>query len=122
MNSVPSETPLRKSIQVAASRVGARLFRLNTAVGWVGKVMSRTADMVTIANARPLHAGLGIGGSDLIGWTKGGRFLAIEVKSGRVPVTPEQQRFIDGVLACGGRAGVARSVEDALRIIEGDDA
>jgi hypothetical protein len=34
-------------------------------------------------------------------------------------VRPAQQRFIDLVVSAGGRAGIARSVEDARLIITG---
>lgn len=43
----------------------------------------------------------------------------IEVKSARGRVTTEQQAFIDMVRELGGRAGVARSESEAVRIIEG---
>lgn len=99
-----SETPLRKAIQVAATLAGARLFRNNT-----GRLQDKTGRWVTF--------GLGVGGSDLIGFTAEGLFCAIEIKVGRTPVTVEQRRFISSVNAAGGRAGVARSVEDALAIL-----
>ncbi len=107
MNSVASETPLRKSIQVAATRAGARLFRNN-----VGKLQDATGRWVTF--------GLCVGSCDLIGWTADGHFLALELKTPGTRTTLEQRRFIASVLSAGGRAGVARSVEDALRIIRGD--
>lgn len=47
-------------------------------------------------------------------------FTSIEVKSERGRVKPEQQQWLDAVLSAGGIAGVARSVEDALRITTAD--
>ncbi len=70
------------------------------------------------------------GGSDLIGWksvrvTQGmvgktiSQFVAIEVKTATGRVSPEQTNFINVVRRAGGIAGIARSVEDARRIIRG---
>jgi hypothetical protein len=44
-------------------------------------------------------------------------FLSIEVKTPTGRIRPEQQAWLDAVQAAGGIAGVARSVEDALRIM-----
>lgn len=116
-----SETALRRAIQVAATKAGARLFRNNTGIGWTGDV-TRCGRDVIIRNARPLRAGLVTGGADLVGWDKSGRFIAIEIKTGRVPVTEDQARFIAAVRRAGGYAGIARSVADALAIIKGLDS
>lgn len=70
------------------------------------------------------------GGSDLIGWTKVvitqdmvgntvGVFTAIEVKTKTGRASPEQLRFIDAVHRAGGIAGICRSAEDAIALIEG---
>ena len=62
------------------------------------------------------------GGSDLIGWTTRNGiavFTAIEVKTATGRVSPEQENFINVVRRAGGIAGIARSVEDARRIIRG---
>ncbi len=119
--------------------VGAvRLFRNNVGQGWVGK--SRRIEQtgmawlkkgdVVVSGARPLHAGLCEGSSDLIGWRTititpdmvGQRvavFTAIEVKSERGRPTPEQRAFVAAVRAMGGRAGVAWSEQDARDILDG---
>ena len=47
-------------------------------------------------------------------------FTSIEVKTASNRLTPEQQQWLDAVQAAGGIAGVARSVEDALRITTAD--
>lgn len=60
------------------------------------------------------------GGSDLIGFRKSdGKFIGIEVKVPGKKPTPEQLKFIAAVRKSGGLAGVAYSVEDALKIISG---
>jgi hypothetical protein len=48
---------------------------------------------------------------DILGILKGGRFLAIEVKSPTGRVSAHQQQFIDEIAARGGVAFVARSIE-----------
>ena len=47
--------------------------------------------------------------------------LAIEVKRPGEKPTPLQKRFLDDWSFAGGRAGVAYSVEDALRIVRGEE-
>lgn len=61
--------------------------------------------------------GLCVGSADIIGVGPGGRFLAIEVKTGAARPSKEQRMFLDLVKLRGGIAGVARSVEDAEDII-----
>ena len=58
------------------------------------------------------------GASDLLGLGPGGRLIAFEVKSATGRATPQQKAFIRMVLERGGIAGVVRSVEDALALIE----
>jgi hypothetical protein len=122
------ETNLLKRIQLAAPKLHARLFRNNVAQAWVGNAKRVSPTSVLIVDARPLHAGLCVGSSDLIGWTEVkvtpemvGRkiavFTAIEGKTGRVRVTPEQANFIQQVQAAGGFAGVAREPQDITSII-----
>ena len=130
-----SEMNILKRIMLRCSKL-ATLFRQNTGVGWVGdaeKIFRRQQVWVgpgdvVVRKARPLHAGLVKGSSDLIGWTKikitesmVGRvfaiFTAIEVKD-RTDPTPEQENFIDQVRGAGGIAGVARSEAAALALLD----
>ena len=118
-----------RQILLTCSRGPTRLFRQNTGQGWVGQSrrFSRSETVIVqpgdvlIRNARPLHAGLCEGSSDLIGWTQRDGvavFTAIEVKAERGRVTPEQAQFVEVVTAAGGIAGIARSVEEAQRLID----
>ncbi len=112
------ETELQQRIRLHyGTRSDLRLFRNN-----VGQCHA--------ADGRVVRFGLCQGSSDLIGFTSveitpemvGQRvavFTAVEVKTPRGRVKPEQQKFIDLVNAAGGRAGVARSVEDVEKILEG---
>lgn len=114
-----TESALLKQIQVAASRAGARLFRNTVAFGYIGSRTRRNADgSITIYDPRPIHAGLCVGSSDLIGWDAAGRFLAIEGKTGRVRVTTEQAQFIRAVNAAGGVGLVAHSPADVLSALK----
>ena len=68
------------------------------------------------------------GGSDLIGYRKVtvteemvgqeiAQFAAVEVKTPKGRVKAEQQQFINHVLSAGGVAGVARSVDEAQKLL-----
>lgn len=56
-----------------------------------------------------------IGSSDIIGITKNGKFLAIEIKDEKGIVSDEQQKFINKINNNGGLAFVARSLEDVKK-------
>lgn len=124
------ESTIQKQIMLALSGADCTVWRQNTGLGWTGNstriASTQTVTLhpgdVVIRNARPLHAGLCVGSSDLIGVHHGsGRFLAVEVKAPRGRPTEQQTNFIDHVRMCGGLAGVARSPEDALKIIKQHD-
>lgn len=66
-----------------------------------------------------VHYGLGNGGADIIGLYLG-HFIGIECKTPTGRVSPEQRMWIQLVRKCGGRAGVARTVGDACRIVDGE--
>lgn len=122
-----NETNITKTIQLALPS-NTRMFRNNTGTGWQGTRMPSPAGLVILKDARPLNAGLCVGSSDLIGWTTVkitpemvGRevaiFTAVEVKAIRGRATADQINFIDQVRKAGGLAGVARSPEEARKII-----
>jgi hypothetical protein len=131
---MPSEHEVQQRILLACARGPVRLFRNNVGTGWAGPATRITAGNlravaaqlqpgdVVIRNGRPLHAGLCVGSSDLIGWrtTESGlaQFVAVEVKSERGRVSSEQTRFIDAVNQAGGCAGIARSVGDAQALMQ----
>jgi hypothetical protein len=85
---------------------------------------------VVIRQARPFSTGLPKGFPDLVGGVQHtvteadiGKTLAllvfVENKSETGRLSREQEQFIQAMLAFGARAGVARSVEDAERIVFG---
>lgn len=106
-----------------------RLFRNNVAMAWVGRIVKRTPTTITLADYRPLHAGLARGSSDLVGWhtvevtpdmvgKRIAMFTAIEVKENGGRISVEQVAFIQTVRQFGGIAGIAHNPEEALNIIE----
>lgn len=112
------ETKLMNLILIALSEAGCTVWRVETAGAWVGRQIHKDGSTVTLANARMFTTGLCVGGADIIGIHQAtGRFIAVEVKTPKGRVSPEQQTFINAVRAAGGIAGIARSVEDALELI-----
>ena len=124
-----------RRLQIAASRLGARLFRQQVGMGWIGKTVRGPIPFVQlgpndvlIRNARPFHAGVE-GMSDLGGWVSVeitpdmvGSTLAVvaqaEVKENARP-TAQQLAWIAAVNKAGGRAGIARNEKDLADILAG---
>lgn len=131
------EVEVMRHIMVAASKRGQRLFRNNVGTGWTGvrllppKPMSVlvTPGDVVLRKARPLHAGLCKGSSDLIGWERVtitpdmvGKTLAVmvgcETKSFTGTLREEQEGFRQTLSSAGGIAIVARSIRDYERGVD----
>lgn len=117
------EADLMRRIQVKLSTVGARVFRNNVGLGWIGKsthieragIINVCPGDVVIRSARPLHAGLIKESGDLIGFdTKTGKFVSCEVKMPGEKPNPGQRAWMDAVNAAGGIAIWADSEESAL--------
>lgn len=113
------ETALQREIMLALSDAGCTIWRSNTGTAHAGRVIHRSGSTITLADARMITFGLCVGSADLIGITNTGRFIAIEVKTGKRGTTPEQDRFLFHIQLMGGIAGVARSVDDALALVRG---
>lgn len=125
-----NETNITRIIMLAISKLTkTTVFRNNTGMGWTGNSMRKPDGTVLIHDARPLHAGLCKGSSDLVGWTekeitpemvgkKVAVFTAIEIKAARGRATAEQLNFISRVRQAGGIAGIARNPDDAQNLIE----
>lgn len=101
-----TEQDIQNLIRIAASK-NNMIFRAN-----VGKV--RTSD------GRFFDTGLPKGFCDLFGFRPDGQIFFIEVKKPGGRVREDQKKFIRIMKNNGAIAGVAYSVEDALKIIEGD--
>ena len=130
------ESNVLKRVLLKASEIGSTLFRNNTGLGWVGKVirpskptmMLVTPVDVLVKNARPLHAGLCEGSSDTIGWMtvtitppmigrKIAVFVALEVKDTGGRPSPEQLNFVERARAGGAIAGIVYSAEEAAELL-----
>lgn len=123
-----------RRLQILASSLGARLFRQNSGMAWVGNKVERGprtvhlgAGDVVIRNARPFHAGFQ-GMSDLGGWrpvvimpdmvgTTIAQRVEAEVKTETGRATKEQRAWIDAVNKAGGRAGVVRNDDDMRALL-----
>ena len=112
-----AETTLQQQIRLAVgTRSDLRLFR-----NQVGSLPDpRTGRLVTF--------GLAKGSADLIGWRTlvitpemvGQRiavFTSLEIKTPSGRLSPAQTHWLHAVRSAGGIAGVARSVDDAVRIL-----
>ena len=127
-----SEHITQQRILLACGSGNVRLWRNNVGTGWAGQATKvtpgnlhaiaaglRPGDVV-IRQGRPLHAGLCVGSSDLIGYRvvdRVAQFVALEVKSATGRPTAQQTQFLDHINAVGGLAGIARSVDDAAAIL-----
>ena len=114
-----TEQAIQQRIRLACSGpgTGTRLWRNNT-----GRLRDERGQLVTF--------GLCPGSADLIGYRSlvitpdmvgqtVAVFAAVEVKSATGKPTPEQTAFLEHVQQAGGLAGIARSVEDAQRLLAG---
>ena len=115
MPAAASEQSIQQHIRIACSTGATRLFRNNT-----GTLRDQ--------HGRPVQFGLCKGSADLIGYRsititpdmvgqQVAVFTSIEVKTATGRLRPEQRAWMETVQAAGGIAGVARSVEDAQRIV-----
>ena len=127
-----SEHLTQQQILLAHGSGSVRLWRNNVGTGWAGQATKvtpgnrqaiaagiRPGDII-IRQGRPLHAGLCVGSSDLIGYRQVdglAQFVALEVKSPTGRATKEQSQFLEHIQVAGGLAGIARSVDDAAAIL-----
>jgi len=124
-----SEAALKQSIRLSVGREpDVKLFNNPVGVGWVGKVIRRTKDTVTLAMPRQISYGLFKGSADTVGYHTvtvthemvGQRiavFASIEVKYLKGTLSPEQETWLAVTRAGGCLTGVARSVADARTIL-----
>jgi hypothetical protein len=112
-----SEHRIQDEIRLALSEYGVVL-RLNSGKFWQGKrVWSNEFQQYVLIDLRPVQ-GCPPGTSDLLFIGKNNTSF-VECKDDKGKLRPEQERFIAVVRSYGHRAGVARSPEEALKIING---
>ena len=112
-----SEHTIQSEIRIALSPHGI-VFRTNSGDFWQGTVVySKEFKQNVLINMRRVQ-GLPEGFSDLLvigdGWAG-----FIETKNATRKPTQEQVNFLELMAKLHHRAGVARSVDDAMKIIEG---
>lgn len=125
-----SEKTTSDRIRIELSqRHGTTLFTNPCGTGWLGKLIDKSRDgIVRILAARPVTFGLHSGSPDLVGWkavrvlpSHVGKtfalFVGIEVKSDSGRLRPEQTKFLERLKKDGALSGVARSVDDAVKIV-----
>jgi len=127
------ESQLQADIRLAVGKLPhARLFRNNVALGWVGEVIHRDTQTVTLAHPVRVTTGLVTGSADLIGWTsivitprmvgaKVAVFSSGEVKPPGARTAParevEQANWRVAVHQAGGFSAILRSVRDGLDLV-----
>jgi len=111
-----TEQYIQDSIRIALSDYGI-VFRTNAGSYWQGVMIFDPGRQQNILTSLTRINGLPEGFSDLLFVGKDGRVAFIEVKSARGTVRPEQERFLAIMREMGHRAGVARSVTDAMDIV-----
>ena len=107
----PTESQILKAIMSLLKRHPrvAQVWRQNS-----GTFQERNRD----GSVRYIRANTQKGMSDIMGILKDGRTLAIEVKSRTGRMRPGQEEFLQTIRQAGGVAGVCRSVDDAVALLE----
>lgn len=93
------------------------VLRLNSGSAWGGKLVNTPEYGPVIMNPRKILL-CPEGTSDLLWIGPDGKVAWIEVKDAKGKAREAQERFINKMRKLGHRAGIARSVEDALRILQ----
>jgi len=115
---VEPESNIQNHVRVALSENGFSVFRTNSGEFFQGKVVySQEFKQNVLINLRRIQ-GLPEGFSDLLAIGQS-RTAFIEIKKPGENPKPEQVNFLNRMQQLGHIAGVARSVEDALRLIGG---
>lgn len=123
------ERNLITEVQLFFTSIGSRMFRNNTGQGWQGSIGSKSPSSITLINPRPIHSGLATGSSDCIGWTsveitqdmvgkKIAIFTAIELKTGKLKATQEQENFIQAVKNGGGIGLIAYNTDQVKEEVQ----
>ena len=103
-----SEATIQSEILAEANKRGHRLWRSNA-----GKIKTQQNTFIQLFPK---------GFPDLVGYRKSdGKFIVIEVKNDKGKLRPEQVKFAEFAENQPILYGVARSVDDAIKIIEGEN-
>ena len=111
------ETKIQQEIRLGlGTRDDVRLFR------------NQVGQLPDPRTGRPVQFGLAKGSADLVGWksvtitpdmvgTKIAQFVSLEVKTPTGKPTTAQSSWLKAVSKAGGISAIARSLQDALRIL-----
>jgi len=102
----PSEAEISKAIM--------QLLKKHPKIATIARYNSGTF----YEGGRYIRANTQRGQSDIQGMLKGGRVIALEVKSATGRATPEQWAYLKMIRENGGIGEVVRSVDDVMRILE----
>ncbi len=112
---VQPESDIQNHVRVALSKHGC-VFRTNAGRAYQGKmVYSQEFKQMVLTDIHPVSL-LAPGFSDLL-FVGQNRTAFIEIKKPGEKPRPDQVNFLDRMTSLGHIAGVARSTEDALRLI-----
>lgn len=127
---VKSEHEIQNEIRVAiGARQAATIFRANVGQAWTGDVDSQNGGQVKLINARRFSTGLPNGFPDLFGFksitvtpdmvgSKLAVFVFLEVKTPRGRASDVQKHMHEFLLQAGAVGGIAKSADDALKILD----
>ena len=102
-----TEADIQSEIMIELSKRGHKIFRANA-----GKIKTEFGTYIKLFPK---------GFPDLCGWRKSdGKFIAIEVKNAKGKLRAEQIKFSEFAKTQNILYGVARSKEQAIKIIEGE--
>ncbi len=125
------ESNFARECLLAASMAGARMFLNPRGQGWVGKLVSYVGGILTLRGASKVTFGVGPDGAgDALGWQTVivtpdmvGKPIAVfcswEFKTETGRIRKGQPEWRDAVIRAGGRAGIVRSTEEALAVLNG---
>lgn len=122
-----SEKTLFNHFTLLFSKLGSRLFRNNSAVGWQGEITRLRDGSMLIKNPRPINAGLAKGSADSIGFYRHkithadlGRtyaiFSSVEYKSKTGRLSDEQQNWHALVTNNGGVSLITNEILSAEQL------
>jgi len=126
-----TENKVRKGImKTLGGRTDVRIFRNNVGVAFQGEVAHESSGFITLEHYRRIRFGLYPGSGDLVGWKtieitpdmvgkKVAVFTSIETKKKRGRASDNQLHWAHQVSVSGGIAGIVRSTEQAVEIVDG---
>lgn len=114
---VPEKRVYTKSNEIPESQILKAVLALLKHHPKVAKVWRQNSGVFQMGD-RYVRANTAKGMADIMGILKDGRTLAVETKSRLGRVEQHQWDFLKSINDAGGLAGVCRSVEDAVKLLE----